>query len=103
LIKNLRDYAHQLSQPGERDVVVSTQQVYFDATVHLVSERGWCRSGDVVMGAGGRPADDVDDGHYRTVRSANKRYALVIETDGRFVTRLRAGMVPAVEYVEGCN
>jgi hypothetical protein len=48
-------------------------------------------------------ADDVDDGHYRTVRSANKRYALVIETDGRFVTRLRAGMVPAVEYVEGCN
>jgi hypothetical protein len=45
----------------------------------------------------------VDDGHYLTVRSANKRYALVIETDGHFVTRLRAGTVPAVEYVEGCN
>jgi hypothetical protein len=45
----------------------------------------------------------VDDGHYLTVRSASKRHALVIETDGRFVTRLRAGTIPAVEYVEGCN
>lgn len=45
----------------------------------------------------------VDEGHYLIVRSRDKRYALVIETDGRVVTRLRAGSMPAAEFVEGCS
>jgi hypothetical protein len=49
------------------------------------------------------PHKYIDNGRYLTVRSGNKRYALVIETDGRFVTHLRAGAVPSAEYVEGCN
>lgn len=43
------------------------------------------------------------DGHYLIVRSRDKRYALVIETDGRVVTSLRAGSMPAAEFVEGCS
>jgi hypothetical protein len=49
------------------------------------------------------PHKYLEEGHYLTLRSADKRHALVIETDGRFVTRLRAGVVPSVEYVEGCS
>jgi len=49
------------------------------------------------------PHKYVDAGHYLTIRSSDKRYALVIETDGRFVISLRAGVIPSAEYVEGCN
>jgi hypothetical protein len=41
-------------------------------------------------------------GHYFIVRSADKRYALVMETDGKKVVYIRAGLEPAAEYVEGC-
>jgi hypothetical protein len=43
-----------------------------------------------------------ETGHYLIVRSADKRYALVMETDGKEVVYIRAGMEPAAEYVEGC-
>jgi hypothetical protein len=34
---------------------------------------------------------------------ADRQYRLIFETDGRTVTRYRAGLHPAVEYVEGCS
>jgi len=43
-----------------------------------------------------------DTGHYFIVRSADRRYALVMETDGKRVVYIRAGVEPAAEYVEGC-
>jgi hypothetical protein len=49
------------------------------------------------------PHKYVKGGRNLTIRSADKRYALVIETDGRFVTHLRAGAIPSAEYVEGCS
>jgi hypothetical protein len=46
------------------------------------------------------------DGHYLTVTPsapADKQYRIVFETvDGR-VARYRAGIMPSVEYVEGCS
>jgi hypothetical protein len=42
------------------------------------------------------------DGHYLTLRSRDRRQALVLETDGKHIARMRAGLVPSVEYVEGC-
>ena len=41
-------------------------------------------------------------GHYLVVRSTDKALALVLETDGKTVTYIRAGRLPAAEYVEGC-
>ena len=43
-------------------------------------------------------------GHYLTVKpvGAESPYRLVFETDGRRVTRYRAGRLPEVEWVEGC-
>ena len=47
-----------------------------------------------------------EDGHYLTVTPqspADKHYRLVFETAGGRVTRYRAGVLPSVEYVEGCS
>ncbi len=44
----------------------------------------------------------VDQGHYFTIRSRDKKHALVIETDGKKVIYIRAGAIPSAEYVEGC-
>lgn len=44
------------------------------------------------------------DGHYLIVPLQNdSTRALVFETDGKRVTRYRAGLVPQVHYVEGCS
>lgn len=44
-----------------------------------------------------------ENGHYLTIRSRDRRYAMVIETDGKSVTFLRSGLLPAAEYIEGCQ
>jgi hypothetical protein len=43
-----------------------------------------------------------DEGHYLVVRSKDMKSALVFETDGKHITSMRGGRVPAVEYEEGC-
>lgn len=46
------------------------------------------------------------DGKYLTVSPASpsdSTYRLVFETDGQHVTRYRAGLLPAVGWVEGCS
>lgn len=49
------------------------------------------------------PHKYVEGGHYFIVRSADRRHAMVMETDGKKVTFIRSGLVPAAEYVEGCG
>jgi hypothetical protein len=44
-----------------------------------------------------------ETGHYLIVRSADDRHALVMETDGKKVVRINAGVWPSVGYVEGCS
>jgi hypothetical protein len=48
------------------------------------------------------PHKYLDNGHYLILRSQNKKSALLFETDGKRITSMRAGVVPSVEYVEGC-
>ncbi|MEP6572789.1 MAG: hypothetical protein ABJD11_08835 [Gemmatimonadota bacterium] len=46
------------------------------------------------------------EGHYLVytpVDSADQNYRVIFETDGKVVTTFRAGIRPAVEYVEGCS
>jgi len=43
-----------------------------------------------------------DNGHYLILGSADMKSALLLETDGKKVTSMRAGAEPSVEYVEGC-
>jgi hypothetical protein len=51
------------------------------------------------------PHKYVPGGHYLTFvtkDASDKNYRVVFETDGKRVTRFRAGKLPEVEYVEGC-
>ena len=41
-------------------------------------------------------------GHYLTMKSADAGAAIVIEEDGAGITKIRAGLQPAVGYVETC-
>jgi hypothetical protein len=41
-------------------------------------------------------------GHYLTIRGADAKSAIVMEEDGKRITAIRAGLEPAVAYVEGC-
>jgi len=47
-----------------------------------------------------------EDGHYLTIRSAiptDTLHFIIFETSKGIVTRMRAGAMPGVEYVEGCS
>jgi hypothetical protein len=41
-------------------------------------------------------------GHYLTMKSPDGRAAIVMEEDGKTITKIRAGLLPSVSYVEGC-
>ena len=46
------------------------------------------------------------NGHYLTVTPmapSDSQYRIIFETDGKRVTRYRAGRLPQVAYVEGCS
>ncbi len=43
------------------------------------------------------------DGHYLTIRSDDRRSALVFETDGAKVTSFRVGKLPEAGWIEGCS
>lgn len=45
----------------------------------------------------------VDQGHYLTLWSRDKRRALLFETDGKIVTGMRSGLPSSVRLVEGCS
>ena len=49
------------------------------------------------------PHKYVEKGHYFIIRSSDRKSAMVIETDGRHVTMIRAGKKPEAEWVEGCS
>jgi hypothetical protein len=48
------------------------------------------------------PHKYLPQGHYLSVRDAQAKAAIVIEEDGKAVTKIRAGLEPAVDYVEVC-
>lgn len=41
-------------------------------------------------------------GHYLTMNGADGRTAIVMEEDGKAITKIRAGLLPSVSYVETC-
>jgi len=42
------------------------------------------------------------NGHYLILRSGDKKKAIVMEESDGKVTRVRSGLIPSVQYVEGC-
>lgn len=48
------------------------------------------------------PHKYLPEGHYLTVKSPDGRAAIIMEEDGKAITKIRAGLQPAVAYVEVC-
>ncbi len=45
----------------------------------------------------------LDSGHYLEVKFDGGNYSIIFETDGKRVTRFRAGRSEEVGYIEGCS
>ncbi len=50
-----------------------------------------------------QPHKYVEKGHYMVVTGADPKHQIIFETDGTRVTIFRAGVLPAIEWVEGCS
>jgi hypothetical protein len=48
------------------------------------------------------PHKYLDDGHYLTVYTADRKYATRFETDGEKITMFYAGRAKSIKYIEGC-
>ncbi|MYN06718.1 hypothetical protein [Pseudoduganella aquatica] len=48
------------------------------------------------------PHKYLPEGHYLTASSGDGKAAIIMEEDGKAITKIRAGMQPAVAYVETC-
>jgi len=49
------------------------------------------------------PHKYIDDGHYLTIRSADRKYGIRFETEKGKITGFYAGLYSAIQYVEGCE
>ena len=49
------------------------------------------------------PHQYIDDGHYLTMRSQDKKYGIRFETEKGKITSFYAGRYSAIQYVEGCE
>jgi len=61
------------------------------------------RVAELYKGVQMMPHKYVTGGHYLTVVPADSTLRIIFETDGKQVTRYRAGQRPQVEYVERCG
>jgi hypothetical protein len=43
------------------------------------------------------------NGHYLILKNSDKKKAIVMEESDGKVTRVRGGLIPSVQYVEGCQ
>lgn len=48
------------------------------------------------------PHKYLPTGHYLSIASAAPKAAILLEEDGKHITQIRAGLEPAVSYVENC-
>jgi hypothetical protein len=49
------------------------------------------------------PHKYIDDGHYLTIQSADKKYGVRFETEKGKITSFYGGLFSAIQYVEGCE
>lgn len=100
--------------PGVRLMIENDVLVRIDVDSTSVATREGARVGDAESKVretyAGRvdvtPHKYVPGGNYLTVRPvspADSLFRFVFETDGKVVTRFRAGQRPQVEYVERCG
>ena len=94
--------------PGVRFMVENGIITRADADPGTPNELGLAVGDSLAQAKNKYPGIEVDPhkylpaGHYLTVRGADAKSAIVMEEDGKRITKIRAGLEPAVAYVEGC-
>lgn len=91
-------------------MVVNDTVVRIDVTTGVVASAAGIRIGDSEAeveaahpGGVSTQPHKYTDGHYLVVAGADTLQRMVYETDGRAVTSMRSGRLPAVLWVEGCS
>jgi hypothetical protein len=102
-------YAKAPAAPGLLIMLFDGKVVRFDVIAPALATAAGARVGDsearikeLYSGGARVEPHKYTDGHYLVVDTAPDR-RLVFETDGARVTRYRAGVVPQVDWVEGCS
>jgi hypothetical protein len=94
--------------PGARFMVEKGIVTRADADAGTPNELGLAVGDTLVQAKTKYPAIEVGPhkylpaGHYLTVRSDSPKAAIIMEEDGKQITKIRAGLEPAVSYVEVC-
>jgi hypothetical protein len=96
------------SLPGVRFMVEQGKITRADADAGVVNSLD-LRIGDTLPAAQAKvatlevgPHKYLPEGHYLTAKSPDGRAAIIMEEDGKTITKIRAGLQPAVAYVETC-
>jgi hypothetical protein len=103
-------YLESPKAPDLRVMVEAGRVVRVETNRARYSTTAGVRVGDTVMkvrdvysaGAVERPHKYVGDGEYFIVHTSDRKRALLIEIVEGKVVQIRGGLVPPVEYVEGC-
>ena len=102
-------YAKAPAAPGLLIMLFAGKVVRFDVIEPILATPAGAKVGDsetriqeLYPGRVRVEPHKYTDGHYLVIDSAPGR-RLVFETDGTRVTRYRAGVVPQVDWVEGCS
>ena len=96
------------SLPGVRFMVENDIVTRADAGPGIANELGLAPGDTLATATARHPALHVGPhkyepgGHYLTMKSPDGRSAIVMEEDGKAITKIRAGLLPSVSYVEGC-
>lgn len=94
--------------PGVRFMVEQGVVTRADADPGTPNELGLAVGDTLEQARNKHPALEVGPhkylpaGHYLTLRSADAKSAIIMEEDGKAITKIRAGLQPAVAYVEVC-
>ena len=96
------------SLPGARLMVENGVVTRADADAGTANSLGLAVGDSLKAAKEKHPAIEVGPhkylpaGHYLTAKSADGRAAIIMEEDGKGITKIRAGLQPAVAYVEVC-
>ncbi|NML63474.1 hypothetical protein HHL21_20765 [Massilia sp. RP-1-19] len=94
--------------PGARFMVEKGIVTRADADAGTPNELGLAVGDTLAQAKKKYPAIEVGPhkylpaGHYLSVRSDSPKAAIIMEEDGKHITKIRAGLEPAVSYVEVC-
>lgn len=104
-------YARPAKHPDISFMIEDGRFVRADVTVRGIATTDGIQVGDSESAVRKRygskmtvePHKYIDDGHYLTLQSSDRKYGVRFETEKGKITSFYAGQFSAIQYVEGCE